>query len=463
MKNYKLILFLSATFLSVACTDSFFDLEPSSNVTTDKVYKTAEDFNVAVMGCYSKLQTQVSFFTECCEYRSDNLTLSAPTAGTQDRYDIDQFADKASNGILENAWANFSNGVYRCNLVLDRIDAANFDATLKKQYKGEALFIRAFTYFNMYRLWGGIPMTDRVVTVAEALKIGRSSEQQVYDFLVRDLNQIINENMLPASYSNTDMGRVTSGAAMTLLGKVYLTFHKWTEARSVLSQLIGKYSLMTTPEQVFDVDNKMNDEIIFAVRFNKDVEGEGHGYWFSIINLTDDTNQTKSLKECYKDGDKRKELITYVKVEDKVCVMNKFKDLKSATYNTVGNDQIILRYADVLLMYAEALNEISYSNAQNSEALVALNAVHTRAGLSQIQITELPDKESFRKAIMLERQQEFPYEGHRWFDLVRMGGAKEAMQADGHMIQDYQFLYPIPKTELERINNTELLWQNTGY
>lgn len=463
MKNYKLILFLSATFLSVACTDSFFDLEPSSNVTTDKVYKTAEDFNVAVMGCYSKLQTQVSFFTECCEYRSDNLTLSAPTAGTQDRYDIDQFADKASNGILENAWANFSNGVYRCNLVLDRIDAANFDATLKKQYKGEALFIRALTYFNMYRLWGGIPMTDRVVTVAEALKIGRSSEQQVYDFLVRDLNQIINENMLPASYSGTDMGRVTSGAAMTLLGKVYLTFHKWTEARDVLSQLIGKYSLMTTPEQIFDVNNKMNDEIIFAVRFNKDVEGEGHGYWFSIINLTDDTNQTKSLKECFKDGDKRKELITYVKVEDKVCVMNKFKDLKSETYNTVGNDQIILRYADVLLMYAEALNEISYSNAQNSEALVALNAVHTRAGLTPIQITELPDKESFRKAIMLERQQEFPYEGHRWFDLVRMGGAKEAMKADGHIIQDYQFLYPIPKTELERINNTELLWQNAGY
>ena len=455
MKKYKLILFLSTAFLSVACTDSFFDLEPSSSVPTDKVYKTADDFNVAVMGCYSKLQTQVSYFTECCEYRSDNLTLSAPTAGTQDRYDIDQFADKASNGILEDAWANFNNGVYRCNLILDRIDEANFDATLKKQYKGEALFIRALTYFNMYRLWGGIPMTNKVVTVAEALKIGRSSDQQVYDFLVGDLNQVINESMLPSSYASADMGRVTSGAAMALLGKIYLTFHKWTEARNVLSQLIGKYSLMTTPDRVFDVNNKMNDEIIFAVRFNKDVEGEGHGYWFSIINLTDDTNQTKALKECYKDGDKRKDLITYVKVEDKVCVMNKF--------NTVGNDQIILRYADVLLMYAEALNEISYSNLQNSEALVALNAVHTRAGLSPILITELPDQDSFRSAIMLERQQEFPYEGQRWFDLVRMGGAKEAMKAEGHIIQDYQFLYPIPKTELERINNTELLWQNTGY
>ena len=122
MKKYKLILFLSTAVLSVACTDSFFDLEPSSSVPTDKVY-------VAVIGCYSKLQTQVSYFTECCEYRSDNLTLSAPTAGTQDRYDIDQFADKASNGILEDAWANFNNGVYRCNLVLDRIDEANFDVS----------------------------------------------------------------------------------------------------------------------------------------------------------------------------------------------------------------------------------------------------------------------------------------------------------------------------------------------
>ena len=171
MKIYRQILFLATAFVSVACTDSFFDLEPSSSVPTDKVYKTADDFNVAVIGCYSKLQGQVSYFTECCEYRSDNLSLSAPTAGTQDRYDIDQFADKASNGILESAWANFNNGVYRCNLVLDKIDAADFDATLKKQYKGEALFVRALTYFNMYRLWGGIPMTDKVVTVAEALKI----------------------------------------------------------------------------------------------------------------------------------------------------------------------------------------------------------------------------------------------------------------------------------------------------
>lgn len=464
MKKYKYLLGLASIIvLSVSCTDNFFDLEPGSSVPTDKIYKTAEDFNVAVIGCYSKLQTQVTYFTECCEYRSDNLYLSAPTAGTQDRYDIDQFSDKPSNGILQDAWANFNNGVYRCNLVLDKIDNAQFDETLKKQYKAEALFIRALTYFNMYRLWGGVPMTDKVVTVSEALGIGRSSDQQVYDFLTGDLKQIIDGGMLPQSYTGNDVGRVTLGAAKALLGKVYLTFHKWEEARNILSQLIGAYSLLGNPGDVFDVNNKMNNEIIFAVRFNKDVEGEGHGYWYSIINLTDDTNQTKTLQECYEPDDKRKLLIEYVKVESKVCVMNKFKDVKSATYNTVGNDQIIFRYADVLLMYAEALNEIEYSNSQTSDALNALNAVHTRSCSSPILISELPDKASFRKAILLERQREFPYEGHRWFDLIRMGGAQEAMKAEGHEIQDYQFLYPIPKTELERVNNERLLWQNPGY
>lgn len=105
-------------------------------------------------------------------------------------------------------------------------------------------------------------MTDKVVTVSEALAIGRSSEQQVYDFLTGDLKQIIENNMLPQSYTGTEVGRITSGAAKALLGKVYLTFHKWEEARDVLSQIIGKYSLMSSPDKVFDVDNEMNNEVI---------------------------------------------------------------------------------------------------------------------------------------------------------------------------------------------------------
>lgn len=446
-----------------SCGDSFFDLEPASSVTIDKVYKTASDYNVAVIGCYAKLQSQVNFYTECCEYRSDNLSLGAPTAGTQDRYDIDHFTEKPSNGILSSYWANFNNNVYRCNLLLDQIDGANFAENLKKQYKGEAMFIRALNYFNMYRIWGGVPATKHVVSAAEALKVARYSDEQMFDLIAGDLKEIVDNNYLPETYSSADMGRATSGAAKALLGKVYLTFHKWTEAKDILSQLIGKYQLVSPIAQVFNVDNKNNNEIIFAVHFNKEIEGEGHSYWYNLTNASDDTNQTSSLLNTFPTGDDRKDLITYVQVEKNVRLMNKFYDTKSPTFKTVGNDQILLRYADVLLMYAEALNEIQYDASEGSLALKYLNAVRQRAGISNLTVKQLPTQEKFRKGILVERQREFPYEGQRWFDLVRMGFAKSVMAENGVEIKDYQLLFPIPQQEIEKVGNKSILWQNPGY
>ena len=446
-----------------SCGDSFFDLEPASSVTIDKVYKTASDYNVAVIGCYAKLQSQVNFYTECCEYRSDNLSLGAPTAGTQDRYDIDHFTEKPSNGILSSYWANFNNNVYRCNLLLDQIDGANFAENLKKQYKGEAMFIRALNYFNMYRIWGGVPATKHVVSAAEALKVARYSDEQMFDLIAGDLKEIVDNNYLPETYSSADMGRATSGAAKALLGKVYLTFHKWNEAKDVLSQLIGKYQLVSPIAQVFDVDNKNNNEIIFAVHFNKEIEGEGHSYWYNLTNASDDTNQTSSLLNTFPTGDARKDLITYVQVEKNVRLMNKFYDTKSPTFKTVGNDQILLRYADVLLMYAEALNEIQYDASEGSLALKYLNAVRQRAGISNLTAKQLPSQEKFRKGILVERQREFPYEGQRWFDLVRMGFAKSVMAENGVEIKDYQLLFPIPQQEIEKVGDKSILWQNPGY
>ena len=446
-----------------SCGDSFFDLEPASSVTIDKVYKTASDYNVAVIGCYAKLQSQVNFYTECCEYRSDNLSLGAPTAGTQDRYDIDHFTEKPSNGILSSYWANFNNNVYRCNLLLDQIDGANFAENLKKQYKGEAMFVRALNYFNMYRIWGGVPATKHVVSAAEALKVARYSDEQMFDLIAGDLKEIVDNNYLPETYSSADMGRATSGAAKALLGKVYLTFHKWTEAKDILSQLIGKYQLVSPIAQVFNVDNKNNNEIIFAVHFNKEIEGEGHSYWYNLTNASDDTNQTSSLLNTFPTGDARKDLITYVQVEKNVRLMNKFYDTKSPTFKTVGNDQILLRYADVLLMYAEALNEIQYDASEGSLALKYLNAVRQRAGISNLTAKQLSTQEKFRKGILVERQREFPYEGQRWFDLVRMGFAKSVMAENGVEIKDYQLLFPIPQQEIEKVGNKSILWQNPGY
>ena len=464
MKSIKTISVVVIAFLMGSCSDSFFELSPNDQVTVDQVYQTENDFKMSLNGCYSKLQTQMDYYIELCEYRSDNLFLNAPTSGTQDRYDIDQFKENAANGILDNLWANFNNGIYRCNMVLDRIDAANFDETKKQQYKAEAMFIRAYTYFNMYRAWGCVPISKKVVTVSEALGIGRATEDQMYDIICGDLKTIVDNNMLPAKYTGSDVGRVTSGAAKALLAKAYLTFKKPKEAADVLATMIDTYSLLPNIADVFDVNNKMNAEIIFAIRYNKQEVGEGHGAWYSITNLTDETNRTATLNHLYSTNDQRAALLEYVQVPGvKVCLMRKFYDTRDATTSQYGCDNIILRYADVLLMYAEALNEVGYNGSQTAPATVALNAVHTRAGLTPIDITSVPDQASFRKAVMLERQKEFPYEGQRWFDSVRLGGAQEAAAAEGHTIQQYQFLFPIPTSELERINNESIMWQNPGY
>ena len=215
--------------------------------------------------------------------------------------------------------------------------------------------------------------------------------------------------------------------------------------------------------QVFNVDNKNNNEIIFAVHFNKEIEGEGHSYWYNLTNASDDTNQTSSLLNTFPTGDDRKDLITYVQVEKNVRLMNKFYDTKSPTFKTVGNDQILLRYADVLLMYAEALNEIQYDASEGSLALKYLNAVRQRAGISNLTVKQLPTQEKFRKGILVERQREFPYEGQRWFDLVRMGFAKSVMAENGVEIKDYQLLFPIPQQEIEKVGDKSILWQNPGY
>lgn len=454
------------TALSVAlagCSNDFFDLNPHNEVPANEFYVTASDFDLAAIGCYAKLQSQVNFYTECAEFRSDNIYLSAPTTGTQDRYDIDQFQDRPSNELLLDFWDNFNNGVYRCNKLLDQIDGASFDETLKKQYKGEALFIRALTYFNMYRTWGGVPTTKRAVSIEESYKIGRSTPEQMYELIAGDLRAIIDGELLPASYSASNAGRATIGAARALLGKVYLTFHKWTEARDVLAGVIDQYVLETEPGAVFDVENKNSREIIFAVRFSKTVVGEGHGFWFQTANLSDDKGQTDALENAFTTGDKRKELIAYVKVpgESSVCVPRKFLDTRDATTKSVGNDQILLRYADVLLMYAEALNEIGFSNAVDAPAMKALNAVRVRAGLGSV---SPGNQTAFRRAILDERQKEFPYEGQRWFDLVRMGYANEMLTAaEGHEVADYQLVYPIPQSAIERVNDNKLLWQNEGY
>lgn len=455
MKKLKYIVTISLIISMSSCSNDFVELSPTDRLNAVDFYNTKDDFNTAVIGAYAKLQGQVNLYFELVEWRSDYLNLLSPTAGDQDRYNIVKFQETPDNSILQSAWANYYNGIYRTNLVIENIGVASFDETLKKQYEAEARFIRALTYFNIVRIWGDAPIVLRTITVAESLKLGRSPVDKVYEVIEADLEYAVVN--LPASQV---LGRATSGAAKALLGKVYLTEKKYPEAITILNQVVGQYTLLPSIASVFSVGNKANTEIIFSIRYNKEIAGEGHGLWFGINDITT-TPFTTKLLNAYSLSDSRKAMIDYVSSGNRL-VPGKFFDTQNAITTNFGNDYILLRYSDALLMLAEALNEQGYQSA--GVAFGYLNDVRVRSNLTAYTAANLPDQASFRTAVLKERFLEFPLEGHRWFDLIRTNtAAAEISSVIGVDIESYQLLYPVPQAEVEKINNPTIFYQNDGY
>ena len=323
--KYFLALGLLALGLG-SCGESFFEQYPSNNITEGNFYKTDDDFNQGVVACYAKLKTQMSFHLTEIGYRSDENVLESMAVSTQDRYDIDHFAETPSNGILSDIWDAWYNGIYRCNDVLDHMAGAkipNYD-----KYRGECLFLRSWWYFNLYRVFGVVPVTRTVTAPAAAKLIPRCTEEEMYTLLTEDLAEAA--RLLPST-PGPEKARVANIAAYTLLAKVYLTFGKPAEAKTALEEAMKNtsYGLESTTKKVFDVGNKMNREIIFALYYNK-TNDNGHGYWYSANTevLADIRNPTPEFKAIY-DGEKdnRLPLIgTYTKISSNLYAMTKWYD-----------------------------------------------------------------------------------------------------------------------------------------
>ena len=290
----------------------------------------------------------------------------------------------------------------------------------------------------------------------------------MYAAIEADLTQAV--GLLPPVYSNTaNLGRATQGAAIALLGKVYLTEGKFSQAATTLQQLITAgnpygYTLLPSVASVFNVNNKMNAEIIFAVRYNKSVAGEGH----ALPSYLNQPGLDPRLISAYGPTDTRAALLTTATLDANDKPVQKYYDTYDPNTKALGNDFIVLRYADVLLMYAEASNEVGYDGDPNGAAFVNLNAVHGRgAGATLLYgCAALPDQASFRQAVWQERRLELPLELHRWFDLCRTNTAAAAFAASGLApvnFQSFNYLYPIPESEIEIMNNASLFPQNTGY
>ena len=447
---------LAAAALSMAsCSGKFFEQYPSNSITEGNFYKTESDFNQGVYSCYGKIKTEIGWFINELSYRADENLLESMAVSTQDRYNLDHFQENSSNALLESIWNAWYNGIYRCNDVLDHLPSEL--SPVLAEYKGECLFIRSWYYYNLYVTFGVVPIVTRVTTPAESKLVPRCTPEEMYERQNADLSEAA--SLLPSSRSR-EKGRVCDIAAWTLLAKAQLVFGRYDEALQSLDNAKSNtnFGLMGSCAQPFDVKNKLNREIIFAACYDKGLDA-GHGYWQSSNTgvEADRINPSKPFKALFAENDARAELIGYTKISSSVYAMNKWYDTYDATYTTiVGNDFPLLRYADVELLYAEALCR----KGQLADACQYLNKTRSRAGLLPF---STDSEDAFIRELADERAREFCFEGQRWYDLVRLGLAVEHFSSLGYTLDSHNLLMPIPQSQIEIYNNDKVLWQNPGF
>lgn len=478
-KIVALIVILSV--LTISCKKGFIELNPISTVRLDFLYKTDKDFQDAVTGTYSALQLQYQNFWIFGDLRGDDSKHEIPSNVAL--FSTDNFSLASDATLLRDTWRNYYRVINRANAVLEKIVTADPSVVKNKaQYSAEAKFLRAIAYFDLVRIFGDVPMITTVIDVDQAYKSAREKADKIYDeIIIKDLSDA--ETSLPLKYANADVGKATKGAAKSLLGKVYLTRKDYVKAELKLQEVttLG-YSLLTNFNDLFDYSkNEHHSEYIFDIEYE---EGIGLGSNFTNTFLPNSVQMAAfykvtggrgesnsvgdSLFNLFTSGDLRKDITIGIKGGYKdangnfVALLPTTSQTYTKKYLTpvaTANDSRanwkVIRYADVLLMYAEALNE----NGKTAQAIGYLNQVHKRAGFQEYPTTLT--KDDAREKIYLERRLELAFEGHRWFDLIRTGRVLNVMQPYG--MKPHMAVFPIPLSQILLINDAAILPQNQGY
>ncbi|GAB3740421.1 RagB/SusD family nutrient uptake outer membrane protein [Spirosoma lituiforme] len=470
---------LAATLLIFAssCSESFLNLSPPTTIPVSQYFKTQSDINAALNGAYGGLRGYYSTFYVMAEVPTDNTESNSRA----DSFigDFDRYSWVVTNGVITDRWSSSYSIISRCNILIEKSEAVQMDAALKARYQAEAKFLRALMYFNLVRYFGDVPIVlTEINTEAEAYTYNREPVSKVYEQIEKDLLEAA--SVLPVSYTGADVGRATKGAAQALLGKAYLTSKQFDKAVAKLKEVItpGTYRLLPVYDDVFRPNNGNNAEIVFSVQYTRTGNKEGSNFSLDFAptgagsdivtggNPSSLNQGTLDLFNAFEAGDSRKNVsIQRFTGGDMPYYTRKFLD-QPPTANESDNDWPVIRYSDVLLMYAEALNE----TGNTTDALVALNQVRSRANLpAKTNLTQ----DAFRLAVEQERRVELSFEGHRWFDLIRTGRLVPVMTAyiakyrtsGGYLVGNYQFsatkaLYPVPFRERSLNPN---LTQNPGY
>ncbi|GAB3985595.1 RagB/SusD family nutrient uptake outer membrane protein [Spirosoma daeguense] len=501
MKN-KLIV-IGILFLALSSCRNFLDVTPETSLSADNFYKTQQDFEQAVGGVYAPLQGLYNQDWVLNEMRSDNtfFIYNIAQRGAKQQEDPATFTVETNNTYTLGKWTNNYLIVSRANQVLKTIDAATFDQTVKNNLKGQALFLRAYAYFDLVKNFGGVPLFLDPATSYQTTFKSRADVAEVYKQIIADVSEAA--KLLPAQASAA--GRATSGAAQTLLADAYINQKSWPEAETALKTVatLG-YSLLPIYADIFKPTNKGNKETIFDIQY---AEGTSQAIFNSLpylfIPILADpsiltgvkpaTQQTyggfnvptPDLLKVYEDTIKDQRYaasigfytgpspligVTY----NRTPYIKKFLHPHSV-YNQTATNGPVYRYAEVLLMLAEVVNE----QGRTADAVGYLNQVRARAGLNPLTAS---NQTALRASILKERQIELAFENKRWHDLVRSGQAVQVMSAFGARVkanpQTYYYpaggapiatafnvterdlLYPIPVSEI--ITNPDLK-QNPGY
>ena len=443
-------------------------------------YKTAADAVTAVNAVYDRLRTFYGMpMLLLSDLNADDMTIRAD--GGASSVELDQNTYTAANGTFDGLYTNTYLFIDRANRVIKNVPQITMDAAQKTKIVGEAKFLRALGYFNLVRAFGSVPLVISPTTDVVNVAIARVSADSIYAQIINDLKDADNA-ALPAKYTAAgEVGRATSGAVKSLLAKVYLTRKDWTNAAAKAKEVIdaGNYSLFPDYKDIFIPENKNGREHIFSAQYScvKNSYGSAMGLNFAIffswpVQQSGGSCQAdENFAASYETGDYRKKVtIITQKVNPATGALvlsrtgshvDKYWDPAPCGLDQARNNFMVIRYADVLLMYAEALNELSGPVA---DAYSAINQVRTRArngdATANPQNLAGLTKEQFRDAVANERKWELCFEGHRRWDLLRTDKYVTTLQAAGLPAQAKNLVYPIPQNERD-VNSA--LTQNDGY
>jgi hypothetical protein len=486
MKKNKVILLFSVIALIVASCKKYLSVDPPYAQDAENYFQTPDDFDRALTGAYDMLQG--SFMSLwISEIASDNSIAGGESVNdSQGLHQIDNMTHGGVNNELRNIMRWNYTGITRVNYIMENKD--NIDFPEKQHILAEARFLRAYYYFELVKFFGDIPLIiDERLGIEEAQQLPRAPKADVYAQIEEDLTFAISI-LNPVA---TQKGRATKGAAQALLGKAYLYQNKYTEAATILDEIrnSGLYSLISNYGDLFSVSNENNSETVFDVQYTG-LEGGGYGCLICLEGnaapgfqgirqyngpVYGDGNSynlpTQELYNAFSPIDPRRghtildieafiaaqpdpSAITYaIGAGGHTGYYNNKYIKRQGEIGLPDNDLTspvnyrVIRYADILLMAAEA----HFHLGNNSVAQQLVNQVRVRAGVPGIPVQSLND-------IYKERRFELSGEGHRFFDLVRTGQA--AQYIDGFVVGKHE-LFPIPQVEIDLAGGN---WpQNSGY